>query len=242
MSGFLTRYDDGSPAPTAGQAVRGFLTRLLPVAVVLFLVIAGFGLLLNGPLRAVDVWDDGINRTVAGWRTPVFNDITKVLSQVGNTMVVISAAAVALVLLLVLTRKWWLAIIPALAVATQAAVFLSVTLIADRPRPPVDQLDPAPPTSSYPSGHTGATTALYVSLALQACRIRNRGLRALLVTVCVLIPVLVGLARIYRGMHHVSDVVAGLVNGTVCALAAWNYLRRPGTDDRAVTASTQRHA
>lgn len=232
MSSFLTRYDEphvdrGAWRPTAGQAVRGVLTRLLPVAVVLFLVITGFGLLLNGPLTVVDTWDDGINRTVAGRRTPTFNAISTVLSEVGSTMVVIGAAALALLLLLVLTRRWWLAIIPALAVATQAAVFLSVTLVVDRQRPPVDQLDPAPPTSSYPSGHTGATTALYVSLALQACRIRAPALRTVLVVVCVLIPILVGLARIYRGMHHVSDVVAGLVNGTTCALAAWNYLRRP---------------
>ena len=39
-------------------------------------------------------------------------------------------------------------------------------------------------------------------------------------------PLLVGYARLYRGMHHLSDVLVGAVNGVVCMLLAWNYLRR----------------
>ena len=49
----------------------------------------------------------------------------------------------------------------------------------------------------------------------------------MVVTVVLLsLPVLVGYARLYRGMHHVSDVVVGALNGLVCALLAWHYLRR----------------
>jgi membrane-associated phospholipid phosphatase len=40
------------------------------------------------------------------------------------------------------------------------------------------------------------------------------------------IPFLVAYARLYRGMHHLSDVVVGFLNGLVCALLAWFYLRR----------------
>jgi PAP2 superfamily len=36
----------------------------------------------------------------------------------------------------------------------------------------------------------------------------------------------VSYARLYRGAHHVSDVAWGIINGVVCALLAWNYLRR----------------
>ena len=55
-------------------------------------------------------------------------------------------------------------------------------------------------------------------------------------------PLLVGYARLYRGMHHLSDIVIGAVNGVICMLLAWNYLRRktsgaeverPGTRGRA---------
>ena len=39
-------------------------------------------------------------------------------------------------------------------------------------------------------------------------------------------PLAMGTARLYRGMHSLSDVLVGLANGIVCALLAWNYLRR----------------
>jgi undecaprenyl-diphosphatase len=50
-------------------------------------------------------------------------------------------------------------------------------------------------------------------------------LRRLLTAACAVIPVLVGVARLYRGAHHISDVVAGLLNGMVCALLAYHWLR-----------------
>ena len=41
--------------------------------------------------------------------------------------------------------------------------------------------------------------------------------------------VAVALSRLYLGMHHVSDAVAGVVIGALCALLGWNALRRsPG--------------
>jgi len=43
---------------------------------------------------------------------------------------------------------------------------------------------------------------------------------------CVVIPFLVAYARVYRGMHHLLDVVVGMINGVCCTLLAWNYLRR----------------
>jgi undecaprenyl-diphosphatase len=87
-------------------------------------------------------------------------------------------------------------------------------------------MDASPPTSSYPSGHTGASTALYFSLLLMAAaRIERPWLRHLLMGVCAVIPFLVGIARLYRGAHHISDVLAGMVNGVVCAVLAYQWYR-----------------
>ncbi len=72
----------------------------------------------------------------------------------------------------------------------------------------------------------GASTALYLTFALMAQRIENVVLRRVVTVVCVLVPFLVGFARLYRGMHHLSDVVVGAANGVACMLLAWHYLRR----------------
>ena len=49
--------------------------------------------------------------------------------------------------------------------------------------------------------------------------------------VCVLVPLLVSYARLYRGMYHLTDVLLGIVNGVVCALLAWHWLRRGATEE-----------
>ena len=149
-----------------------------------------------------------------------------VWSHIGNTEIVIGVCVLAVGLVWWRTRQWWLAVVPAIAIALQATVFVIATAVVGRPRPEVAHLDPAPPTSSYPSGHVGASTALYVSFALLAQRIEHALLRRLVTTACLVVPVLVSWARLYRGMHHLSDILVGAANGLVCALLAWGYLRR----------------
>ena len=42
--------------------------------------------------------------------------------------------------------------------------------------------------------------------------------------------------RVYRGMHHLSDVIIGAINGLICAALAAYCLLRPGTDPRRTSA------
>ena len=111
-----------------------------------------------------------------------------------------------------------------MATSLQEAIFLVAANIIDRPRPTVAQLDVAPPTASYPSGHVGAATALYLTFALLALNIRAAWLRWLIVVVCLAVPLLVAFGRLYRGMHYLTDIGAGFLNGIVCTvLAFWWY-------------------
>ncbi|MEX2133504.1 MAG: phosphatase PAP2 family protein, partial [Acidimicrobiia bacterium] len=102
-----------------------------------------------------------------------------------------------------------------LAVGATAAATVSLTV--DRDRPPVEQMDVSPPTASFPSGHTGAAFTLYGILALIVFWNTRRTLpRILAVAGAVIIPVSVAVARLYRGMHYLSDVVVGAGLGIVC--------------------------
>ena len=70
-----------------------------------------------------------------------------------------------------------------------------------------------------------------------AQRIEHPGIRRLVTAICLVIPFLVACARVYRGMHHVTDVTVGLLNGLACALLAWRYLRRRSTSARSPAAA-----
>ena len=228
---FVHRYELDSSRPSVGSALRDIAVRALAPALVLFAAIVGIGFLIMGPLGGLPAEND-LSKSVASGRTELLNSVTMVWSHIGNTEIVIGVCVVAVALIWWRTKQWWYAVVPAIAIAIQASVFVAATAIADRPRPTVQHLDPAPPTSSYPSGHMGASTALYLTFALMAQRIETVWLRRLVTVVCAVIPLLVGYARLYRGMHHLVDILVGMVNGIVCALLAWNYLRRRTSGDR----------
>jgi undecaprenyl-diphosphatase len=99
----------------------------------------------------------------------------------------------------------------------------------------VARLDGAPPTSSFPSGHTFAAIVLWGALAVVATRSAWRPwFRRLFVGLMVGMPLLIGISRLYRGMHHLTDVLASLVLGTVWLMIVLRILhhRSEGHDRR----------
>jgi len=188
-------------------------------------VVLGIGFVLTGPLAAPLRAEDAVSQRVASARTSAWNSITFVWSHIGNTEIVIGVCIVVSVVVLWRTRDWRFAAVPALALLLQAVIFGTVSTLVGRARPPVAELDLAPPTTSYPSGHVGASTALYLTLALLAVRIHRAWLRRITIIVCLAIPLLVAFARLYRGMHHITDIAAGLLNGVICALLAVGWYK-----------------
>lgn len=208
-----------SAAPArAPRDIRGYGFRLILGAAAILVVLLFLGWLVTGelahswPLSA----EDGVNRTLAQHRNAALNGISGFFSTVANTPSAIALSAVAVIAIRVLTHRWAESLFVATALATEVCVFLVTTLVIDRARPAVSHLDSAPPTSSFPSGHTAAATALYAAVALVAWRHGS----AWPVWLMLAVPCAVGLSRLYRGMHHPSDVIAGAVLGTLCVLLA----------------------
>lgn len=228
---FLTRWDEDQSRPAVRGALRDLLVRAVLPAILLFLVVVGFGFLLKGPLSSFSESENDANWWFQEIRTATGETITVFMSSIGNTEYVIGVAVLVAGILWWRTRQWWYAVVPLVAISLQATVFVLATHVVGRSRPNVERLDPTPPTSSFPSGHVGASTALYVSLALMATRITNDAVRRVVIVLCVLAPLLVTFARLYRGAHHPTDVLWGMINGAVCALLAWGYLRREPAED-----------
>ena len=236
---FIHRYELDTTPPTRAQARSDALRRALAPALVLWLVITGVGLLIVGPLDSLP-GEVGVNEELQADRTPLLDTLTGVWSNIGQTESIIIGCLLIMGLVWWRTKQWWLAVVPSLAVAVQAAVFMTSSLVVGRERPEVEPLDEVPPTSGYPSGHTGASIAFYFTLALLSRRIKNPVLRWAATLVCILIPLLVGFARLYRGLHHPSDVAMGAVNGLTCVVLGWRYLRRD--TDRADDATPRAEA
>ncbi len=182
----------------------------------------GFGLLITGPAK--NVWpltvEDHVDEGFERIRTSTLTTLSYLGSEAGNTLTVIAVTLLTCVAMLLLPRlpMWRQAVFLAVAVSLQALVFLTVTLSVDRTRPHVHRLDASPPTSSYTSGHTGAATALYAGLAVLVLSRVRRPWRWPLAGLLFLLPLVVGVSRLYRGMHHPTDVIGGMVNGALSLL------------------------
>ncbi|HEU4346298.1 MAG TPA: phosphatase PAP2 family protein [Actinoplanes sp.] len=198
-------------------AVQGLKRLILPIAVLLG-VIVGIGLLVTRVLN--HAWpftaEDALNRELAGDRTESWSAVSSFFSMVGSTPVIIGVTAVTAIILRLTLHRWREPLFLCAAVIAQAIVFFFATLIIDRSRPDVPKMDESPPTSSFPSGHTSAAVALYAGLALLLALMARRTWLKVLAWALILVPVSVALARLYRGMHHPSDVAASFLNGAVC--------------------------
>ncbi|MEO8329792.1 MAG: phosphatase PAP2 family protein, partial [Candidatus Nanopelagicales bacterium] len=154
-------------------------------------------------------------------RTSTWDTWSAWASGMGETITVIAIATV-LGIALLFMRKWACTLLLASTMLVEVTAFVATTLFVSRDRPDVKQLDVSPPTSSFPSGHTAASFALYGSIALLVTlHTRSTALRILAWVLAVSAAVTVGVARIYRGMHHPTDVIGGLILGASCVLIAY---------------------
>jgi membrane-associated phospholipid phosphatase len=164
-------------------------------------------------IDGVSDWDEGVSDWLARHRTPNLEHLSWVGSTLAGGLVIPCVIAFFLVAFLALHR-WRLAAFVLFAVAIESAGYRATSLIVPRERPTVPRLESLPVDASYPSGHTAASIALYGGLLLLLIsRVRNTTLTVLAWAFIVAIPLFVGWARMYRGMHHLTDTGAGILLG-----------------------------
>jgi undecaprenyl-diphosphatase len=206
--------------------------------VLLWAALSGIGYLLTHALRntSFEHSDGSIDRWLASHRSAPWNTITHWLTYGAETVTVIAVGLVFFVGLRLHLHRWRESLFLLAALAGEVTIFVCTTLVIDRHRPRVAHLDSAPPTSSFPSGHTAAAVCLYGALAIIAVHASNRSwLRAVAVLAAVLMPCCVAFARLYRGMHYPTDVVAGALLSLVWLAAAWFVVLRSERPDSAAS-------
>jgi undecaprenyl-diphosphatase len=156
--------------------------------------------------------------------------VTTAGSPVGTGVIAVVAAAV----------SWWRAasVRPAILILTTLGVASAVStltkMIVGAHRPPqtialVVETDPA-----FPSGHVTGTLALLGALAVVIGHHSGRGAHGAIIALTPTMTALVGLTRLYLGVHWVTDIVGGLLlGGAATVIAHLAYRRMMGPSDTA---------
>jgi undecaprenyl-diphosphatase len=198
--------------------------------VVLTGAMVGIGFLVVHVVSGPTGWDLDVNRWLEGRRTATWDDVSHYGSLVADTLTVVAVAAV-ITLVLACGRCWREISFLVVALVLEVSVFVTTAFLVDRQRPGVVRLDDAPPTSSFPSGHTAASVVLYVGLAIIVTRrVKHPVVRAVAWILAVVGPATVALSRLYRGMHFPTDVLSGVLLGFACLAAAAAVVRTAEPD------------
>lgn len=109
------------------------------------------------------------------------------------------------------------------------AVLLSFAIKAgiERPRPDLFPHGTPVYTASFPSGHATGAAATYMTLGALLARFqRARRLKIYFMAVAVLLTLMIGVSRLYLGVHWPTDVLAGWTLGSCWALLCWMVARQ----------------
>jgi undecaprenyl-diphosphatase len=155
--------------------------------------------------------DSTIPHWFAAHRTPGLNHWSGITSNLGATQDILIVSVVTCVVFLAVTRRWRPVIFLAVVMFGELVAFLAIAAMVKRPRPDVPHLDSNLPTSAFPSGHMAATTCLYVGIAILVIGHARGWWRYLLLIPAAVMPVMIATARMYRGEHHPTDILASLL-------------------------------
>lgn len=151
------------------------------------------------------------------WLEEFVRDLTA-LGSVGVLTLTVLAVAV----FLMLTRRH--GALALLLVATLGGLALSSALkeLFARPRPTLVPRGAYVASESFPSGHAAMAAVVYLTLASLIARLVPRlMLKIYCLSVALVVTVLVGVSRVFLGVHYPTDVLAGWMLGLSWASASW---------------------
>lgn len=151
------------------------------------------------------------------WLEEAMRDFT----ALGGTGV-LSAVTLAVVGFLSLTRMRHAAATVAVAVVSGLLLSQALKWGFARPRPDLVPHGQVVYTQSFPSGHAMLSAVVYLTLgALLARTQARRRVKLYFLAVAALLTVVVGVSRVYLGVHWPTDVLAGWTVGAGWALLCW---------------------
>ena len=151
------------------------------------------------------------------WAEEAARDIT---GLGGHPVLVLVTLAVAIYLLMVGKRRAALFVVAAIGGGMLLSAGLKIGF--ERPRPALVPHEVRVYTASFPSGHAMLSALTYLTLGALLTRVeRRRRAKAFIIGFAVALTLVIGISRIYLGVHWPSDVLAGWCGGAAWAALCW---------------------
>ena len=148
------------------------------------------------------------NQIVLKLRNNNLTNIMKLITELSNTKTILIIAIILTTIVLILKNKKVASLI-IINLSIVALMNQGLKIIFQRPRPIGFRLIEIS-GYSFPSGHAMVSTAFYgLIIYLSYKLIKNKLIKTILIITNILIITLIGLSRVYLGVHYCSDVIVG---------------------------------
>lgn len=164
-------------------------------------------------------FDDAVGGWIRGLRADGLTAFFKALSPFVSTTVFAVLLAAFAAFFALACKKWLEPLLLALNLAVAFGLYKGLKSLFERPRPEVEALIEASGTS-FPSGNALMSASFYGFLALLLIRVRqkrgpgrNRAPDIAIAVAAAALVLLIGVSRVYLGVHYPSDILAGYTMG-----------------------------
>jgi undecaprenyl-diphosphatase len=169
------------------------------------------------------------------WFEEMVRDVTALGSNFVLTLVTLSVIGY-----LLLAKKHGAALLVLVSVGGGTILGTLLKIAFERPRPDLVPHGAEVYTASFPSSHAMLAAVTYLTLGALLARLEvKRRVKVFFLALSVLVTILVGLSRIYLGVHWPTDVLAGWAVGAAWGMAVWLvalWLQRSGSVEQTNTA------
>ncbi|MEO8573184.1 MAG: phosphatase PAP2 family protein [Pyrinomonadaceae bacterium] len=193
-------------------------------AIVLILV----GWILTGPLKQYCAsFDTNVRYAMRQIQSPMWTTLFLAVTKLGSIvyLAIIGSAAG----LVFIGYRWFRPLLMLIVtMAGQAALQHGCKLLFARPRPPALINYPSLDSYSFPSGHAVASLSFYFFIAwIVSSRLENPSIKAALWVVTAVLVFLIGISRVYIGVHYPTDVLAGFLAALIWIAGIMSADRKP---------------
>lgn len=168
--------------------------------------------------------DKNFSIAIQSYQGPILDPIMKFISFIGVMPYSLIMVLLTALLFFLFKLKWE-------AVFTLSTLFAGVAstvvkILVDRPRPAAPLVHVLEKTvqQSFPSGHVNFYVVFFGFLIVMMYHVKTIPfiLRAMVITICILLILLIPISRVYQGAHWFTDVIGGSLLGSLL-LSANSY-------------------
>ena len=162
-------------------------------------------------------------------QSPMWTALFLTVTKLGSTIYLTIIGSVAGIVFIAL--RWFRPLLLLIFTMTgQSVLEQGFKWLIARPRPPALISYRAVESFSFPSGHALSSACLYGVIAwFVAASLESPAAKAGVWIFAVILIFLIGISRVYIGMHYPSDVVAGFLGGAIWTAAVMSIDRNPSS-------------